>query len=116
MNAAKTLERMSSRLGYFPKPINPDHLIKKWNIARGDEVMIMAGKDKGEVGRVESVLKKQNKLIVVQKNLVIILLININLNILNKIYRLGNILERKLTAKVAKSKRKCPFITPMLCY
>ena len=44
--------------------------IKEWNIIRGDTVMIMKGKDKGEIGKVESVDRKSNRLIVTEKNLV----------------------------------------------
>ncbi|CAA7409002.1 unnamed protein product [Spirodela intermedia] len=45
-------------------------LIQKWKILRGDNVMIIRGKDKGETGFVKRVVRSQNRVIVEGKNLV----------------------------------------------
>ena len=46
------------------------HLIKKWKIFTGDRVVVTAGKDKGQIGQVTKVLRKENTLIVSGINLV----------------------------------------------
>ncbi|PHT62090.1 50S ribosomal protein L24 [Capsicum annuum] len=45
-------------------------LIHQWRILRGDNVMIIRGKDKGETGIVKRVVRSQNRVIVEGKNLV----------------------------------------------
>ncbi|XP_073526087.1 large ribosomal subunit protein uL24-like [Phyllobates terribilis] len=45
-------------------------LIQNWKILRGDNVMIIRGKDKGETGVIKRVIKSQNRVIVEGKNLV----------------------------------------------
>ncbi|KAL8148893.1 uncharacterized protein LOC141708515 isoform X2 [Apium graveolens] len=45
-------------------------LIHHWKILRGDNVMVMRGKDKGETGIVKRVIRSQNRVIVEGKNLV----------------------------------------------
>ncbi|KAK4364746.1 hypothetical protein RND71_016104 [Anisodus tanguticus] len=45
-------------------------LIHQWRILRGDNVMIIRGKDKGETGIVKCVVRFQNRVIVEGKNLV----------------------------------------------
>ena len=45
-------------------------LIEKWRIYRGDQVMVTAGKDKGQVGTVTKVFRKENRLVVEGLNLV----------------------------------------------
>ncbi|KAJ8555230.1 hypothetical protein K7X08_012726 [Anisodus acutangulus] len=45
-------------------------LIHQWRIHRGDNVMIIRGKDKGETGIVKHVVRFQNRVIVEGKNLV----------------------------------------------
>ncbi|XP_059625892.1 uncharacterized protein LOC132268965 [Cornus florida] len=45
-------------------------LIQHWKILRGDNVMIMRGKDKGESGVIKRVIRSQNRVIVEGKNLV----------------------------------------------
>uniref|UniRef100_A0A1D1YGN2 50S ribosomal protein L24 n=1 Tax=Anthurium amnicola TaxID=1678845 RepID=A0A1D1YGN2_9ARAE len=47
-----------------------EKLIQKWKILRGDNVMIMRGKDKGETGIIKRVIRSQNRVIVEGKNLV----------------------------------------------
>ncbi|XP_057856519.1 uncharacterized protein LOC131065936 isoform X2 [Cryptomeria japonica] len=47
-----------------------EKLIKNWKILRGDYVMIMAGKDKGQNGTIKRVIRSQNRVIVEGKNLV----------------------------------------------
>ena len=47
-----------------------DNLIDSWKIFRGDQVMVTAGKDKGQVGTVSKVYRKENRLIVQGLNLV----------------------------------------------
>lgn len=47
-----------------------DDEIRKWKILRGDNVMIMRGKDKGETGIIKRVIRSQNRVIVEGKNLV----------------------------------------------
>ncbi|XP_078428668.1 KOW domain-containing protein [Wolffia australiana] len=45
-------------------------LIQNWKILRGDNVMIIRGKDKGETGVIKRVIRTQNRVIVEGKNLV----------------------------------------------
>ncbi|PSR86089.1 50S ribosomal protein [Actinidia chinensis var. chinensis] len=45
-------------------------LIHHWKILRGDNVMIMSGKDRGETGIIKRVVRSQNRVIVEGKNLV----------------------------------------------
>ncbi|KMZ71117.1 50S ribosomal protein L24 [Zostera marina] len=45
-------------------------LIEKWKILRGDKVMIIRGKDKGQTGLIKRVVRAQNRVIVEGKNLV----------------------------------------------
>ncbi|XP_031097233.1 uncharacterized protein LOC116001502 isoform X2 [Ipomoea triloba] len=45
-------------------------LIHHWKVLRGDNVMIIRGKDKGETGIVKRVVRTQNRVIVEGKNLV----------------------------------------------
>ncbi|KAL8138974.1 hypothetical protein V2J09_004975 [Rumex salicifolius] len=45
-------------------------LIQNWKILRGDNVMIIRGKDKGETGVIKRVIRSQNRVIVEGKNLV----------------------------------------------
>ena len=46
------------------------HLIERWKIYRGDQVMVNTGKDTGQVGTVTKVSRKENRLIVEGMNLV----------------------------------------------
>ncbi|KAK9761984.1 hypothetical protein K7432_012695 [Basidiobolus ranarum] len=66
----RNLMRLSSRI--LPKEhwVNPRDLLKTWNLVKGDEVMIVTGKDKGETGRIAQVLRKNNSVVVAEKNLV----------------------------------------------
>ena len=45
-------------------------LIERWKIYRGDQVMVNAGKDRGQVGVVTKVFRKENRMIVEGLNLV----------------------------------------------
>ncbi|GAB4848300.1 hypothetical protein Ancab_002967 [Ancistrocladus abbreviatus] len=45
-------------------------LIQNWKILRGDNVVIIRGKDKGETGIIKRVIRSQNRVIVEGKNLV----------------------------------------------
>nr|DAD19599.1 TPA_asm: hypothetical protein HUJ06_021062 [Nelumbo nucifera] len=45
-------------------------LIQNWKILRGDNVMIIRGKDRGETGVIKRVIRSQNRVIVEGKNLV----------------------------------------------
>ncbi|KAL8214959.1 hypothetical protein R6Q57_004408 [Mikania cordata] len=45
-------------------------LIHHWKILRGDNVMIIRGKDRGETGTIKRVIRSQNRVIVEGKNLV----------------------------------------------
>ncbi|EPS68677.1 hypothetical protein M569_06092 [Genlisea aurea] len=45
-------------------------LIQNWKILRGDNVMIIRGKDKGETGIIKRVIRSQNRVVVEGKNLV----------------------------------------------
>ncbi|XP_066357796.1 uncharacterized protein [Miscanthus floridulus] len=47
-----------------------EKLIRHWKILRGDNVMIIRGKDKGETGLIKRVIRSQNRVIVEGKNLV----------------------------------------------
>ncbi|KAG5382005.1 hypothetical protein IGI04_033475 [Brassica rapa subsp. trilocularis] len=46
-----------------------EKLIRHWKILRGDNVMIIRGKDKGETGTIKRVIRSQNRVIVEGKNL-----------------------------------------------
>ncbi|OMO54428.1 Ribosomal protein L24 [Corchorus capsularis] len=47
-----------------------EKLIRHWKVLRGDNVMIIRGKDKGETGIIKRVIRSQNRVIVEGKNLV----------------------------------------------
>ncbi|OIW12658.1 hypothetical protein TanjilG_24591 [Lupinus angustifolius] len=47
-----------------------EKLIRHWKILRGDNVMVIRGKDKGETGVIKRVIRSQNRVIVEGKNLV----------------------------------------------
>ncbi|KAH1081364.1 hypothetical protein J1N35_021125 [Gossypium stocksii] len=47
-----------------------EKLIRHWKVLRGDNVMIIRGKDKGETGFIKRVIRSQNRVIVEGKNLV----------------------------------------------
>ena len=47
-----------------------NHLVGTWKIYRGDRVMVNAGKDRGQVGTVTKVFRKENRLLVEGVNLV----------------------------------------------
>ncbi|KAG1355142.1 50S ribosomal protein L24 [Cocos nucifera] len=47
-----------------------EKIIQHWKILRGDNVMIIRGKDKGEMGVIKRVIRSQNRVIVDGKNLV----------------------------------------------
>eukprot|EP00246_Nothoceros_aenigmaticus_P009130 TRINITY_DN24458_c0_g1_i1.p1 TRINITY_DN24458_c0_g1~~TRINITY_DN24458_c0_g1_i1.p1 ORF type:complete len:155 (-),score=19.88 TRINITY_DN24458_c0_g1_i1:394-858(-) len=42
----------------------------KWDILRGDKVMVIAGKDKGLVGTISKVIRSENRVVVHGRNLV----------------------------------------------
>eukprot|EP01095_Lingulamoeba_sp_RSL-Kostka_P012894 TRINITY_DN520_c0_g1_i1.p2 TRINITY_DN520_c0_g1~~TRINITY_DN520_c0_g1_i1.p2 ORF type:complete len:174 (+),score=51.58 TRINITY_DN520_c0_g1_i1:219-740(+) len=46
------------------------HRIRKWKYVRGDEVQVIAGKPKGERGKIVKVYKKKNKVLIEGVNLV----------------------------------------------
>ena len=69
MSAAATFRRSSKHVTKHVKEASK-HLIKKWKIFTGDRVVVTAGKDKGQIGQVTKVLRKENKLIVSGINLV----------------------------------------------
>lgn len=46
-------------MGHLRKIIKPMFERDKWKILRGDKVMIMAGKDKGQVGTVLKVIRDE---------------------------------------------------------
>eukprot|EP00245_Coleochaete_scutata_P010524 TRINITY_DN3704_c0_g1_i1.p1 TRINITY_DN3704_c0_g1~~TRINITY_DN3704_c0_g1_i1.p1 ORF type:complete len:176 (-),score=17.09 TRINITY_DN3704_c0_g1_i1:510-1037(-) len=45
-------------------------VFQNWKILRGDQVMIMAGREKGTTGTISRVIRSQNRVIVEGKNLV----------------------------------------------
>ncbi|EEF29408.1 mitochondrial ribosomal protein L24, putative [Ricinus communis] len=47
-----------------------EKLIRHWKVLRGDNVIIIRGKDKGETGIIKRVIRSQNRVIVEGKNLV----------------------------------------------
>jgi len=51
------------------KPLTPHHL-SHLKVLRGDEVLIITGKDKGQKGRVEKTFPRSNRVIVEGHNLV----------------------------------------------
>ncbi|KAJ1918768.1 hypothetical protein H4219_002387 [Mycoemilia scoparia] len=64
------LKSISSRIFSKPKTIKSNDILKSWKIVRGDEVMVMTGKDKGKKGMVNKVLRDQNSIIVTNANVV----------------------------------------------
>ncbi|KAG4302056.1 hypothetical protein PCANB_001937 [Pneumocystis canis] len=54
--------RMGSRTGHNPCWVHPKDRIKFWNIAIGDQVQVITGKDKGRQGKVIEIDKKTNRL------------------------------------------------------
>ncbi|RKP38726.1 translation protein SH3-like domain-containing protein, partial [Dimargaris cristalligena] len=60
----------STRLQPVEKYILDKDKIKSWKIVRGDKVMIMTGKNKGESGTVSRVIRKMNQIMIGGKNLV----------------------------------------------
>ncbi|WCJ31888.1 50S ribosomal protein L24 [Euphorbia peplus] len=47
-----------------------EKLIRHWKVLRGDNVMIIRGKDKGETGIIKRVIRSQNRVVVEGKNLI----------------------------------------------
>ncbi|WOL17176.1 hypothetical protein Cni_G25965 [Canna indica] len=47
-----------------------EKIIQHWKILRGDNVMIIRGKDKGEINTIKRVIRSQNRVIVEEKNMV----------------------------------------------
>ncbi|KAJ2541249.1 hypothetical protein EV175_006159 [Coemansia sp. RSA 1933] len=64
------LERNSTRAIPRDKTLPKELQIKKWRIIRGDSVMIITGKDRGQTGTVTEVSRKTNRLYVRGMNLV----------------------------------------------
>ncbi|KAJ9088136.1 39S ribosomal protein L24, mitochondrial [Entomophthora muscae] len=60
---------ISSRIQHRPNLPKPQDLIKRWDIIRGDEVMITEGKDQGKTGKVLHVLRDRNRLLITGLNL-----------------------------------------------
>jgi hypothetical protein len=56
-----------SALRAIPKPVEP---IPNWHIVRGDTVIVLRGRDKGKTGKVKSVIRARNRLVVEGVNLV----------------------------------------------
>ncbi|KAG5520159.1 hypothetical protein PMAC_001236 [Pneumocystis sp. 'macacae'] len=54
--------RMGSLITHSPCWVHPKDRIKFWNIAIGDEVQVISGKDKGRQGKVIAIDKKTNRL------------------------------------------------------
>ncbi|KAJ2887852.1 39S ribosomal protein L24, mitochondrial [Coemansia asiatica] len=52
------------------KTLREDLLLKKWKIRRGDKVMVISGKDRGQTGVVSEVSRKTNRVYVRGLNLV----------------------------------------------
>ena len=48
----------------------PEPAIPKWNIVRGDNVQILSGRSAGKVGKVKSVIRRKNRVVVEGLNLV----------------------------------------------
>ncbi|CAH9099757.1 unnamed protein product [Cuscuta epithymum] len=76
-----TVNGVVLRRPYLPRPaVSPSlqimgwkaaqKLIHHWKILRGDNVMIIRGKDKGATGIIKRVIRSQNRVIVEGKNLV----------------------------------------------
>ncbi|KAJ1969453.1 hypothetical protein IWQ62_000620, partial [Dispira parvispora] len=65
----RNLKRFVTRVIPPTKFVPKKDQIKKWNIVRGDKVMIISGKDKGETGTVIEVLRKINSVKISGKNM-----------------------------------------------
>ncbi|KAJ2488661.1 hypothetical protein IWW37_004640 [Coemansia sp. RSA 2050] len=63
------LKASSTRTMPRDKSLPKELRLKKWNIIKGDKVMIMTGKDRGESGIVSEVSRKTNRLYVRGLNL-----------------------------------------------
>ncbi|KAJ2503616.1 hypothetical protein GGH96_000176 [Coemansia sp. RSA 1972] len=54
------LKQFSSRIAPKNKTLPKKLLVKNWKIVRGDEVMVISGKDKGKTGQITEVSRKTN--------------------------------------------------------
>ena len=74
MNSSLMLSQWGRRLGkQLMKPrqkYKPEIEINKWNIVRGDLVQVIQGPQTGQKGKVLQILRKANRVIVDQVNLV----------------------------------------------
>lgn len=52
------------------KSANKRNMVPKMSIRRGDEIVVISGKDKGKRGRVERVIPSQNRVVVEGVNMV----------------------------------------------
>lgn len=92
MNSSLMLSQWGRRLGKqilkSRQKFKPEININKWNIVRGDLVEVIQGPQTGQKGKVLQVIRKQNRIVVDQVNLVITYFENSNviiiLNILEK--------------------------------
>ncbi|KAJ2851720.1 hypothetical protein IWW36_000865 [Coemansia brasiliensis] len=64
------LNQTSSRVVPRNKSLPKNLLLKKWKIVRGDEVMVISGKERGKTGTVSEVARKVNGVYVRGLNLV----------------------------------------------
>ncbi|PVU98243.1 hypothetical protein BB559_001721 [Furculomyces boomerangus] len=63
------LKRLNPRVTRLVKPLPENNIIKSWKIVRGDEVMVISGKDKGKKGRVVEVIRDHNSVKVTNLNI-----------------------------------------------
>ncbi|KAJ1862429.1 hypothetical protein LPJ73_000751, partial [Coemansia sp. RSA 2703] len=58
------LKSTSTRAMPRDKTLRKDLQLKKWKITRGDQVMVISGKDRGQTGMVTEVVRKTNSVFV----------------------------------------------------
>ncbi|KAJ1844897.1 hypothetical protein LPJ70_002751 [Coemansia sp. RSA 2708] len=54
------LKQVSTRVMPRPNTLPKEQRLKKWKIVRGDEVMVISGKERGKIGTISEVSRKTN--------------------------------------------------------
>ncbi|OMJ18403.1 putative 39S ribosomal protein L24, mitochondrial [Smittium culicis] len=64
------LKQINPRVSKVIKPLLESEKIKSWKIVKGDQVMVISGKDKGKSGRVVEVTRSRNTVTITNVNVV----------------------------------------------
>ncbi|OMJ28645.1 putative 39S ribosomal protein L24, mitochondrial [Smittium culicis] len=62
------LKQINPRVSKVIKPLLESEKIKSWKIVKGDQVMVISGKDKGKSGRVVEVTRSRNTVTITNVN------------------------------------------------